>query len=104
MSDDKTTKEEVAMVVASNEQQVLIVRGTKETPTEMQLLNKVQEGRPIHGDLVHLRQREDAFYNISQTQIPRLSGVRSSSGPAQVASTAYRANYEQIFSSNKELN
>lgn len=65
----------------------------------------LQEGKPIHGgELVTLRPREKTPWLCDvkvDVELPSAKNV-ASSGPAQVATDAYRRNWERIFSSSPE--
>jgi hypothetical protein len=63
-------------------------------------LRGIREGQPIHGDVVKLTPREgqDRVFDVEvllKAPAPRLAPART--GPAQVASAAYRSNWESIF-------
>jgi hypothetical protein len=65
-------------------------------------IRPVQEGKPLHGDLVKLtpRKEHDRLFDVEvlvsreETKQPAALGH---AGPAQVASNAYRANWDAIF-------
>lgn len=62
----------------------------------------VQEGKPLHGgEIVKLRPHEKAPWICDVETACELPG-RSESGPAQVATDAYRRNWERIFSRPSE--
>jgi hypothetical protein len=64
-------------------------------------IRSVKEGRPLHGELVKLTQRAEhaQLFNV-EVVVPRedlTPGTRRGTGPAQVASEAYRENWDMIF-------
>jgi hypothetical protein len=70
----------------------------REDRIELGELRPVEEGRPLHGDLVRLKQREDhtQLFDVEVLcEAPR--GPAQRGGPAQVATDAYRTNWEAIF-------
>lgn len=90
------------------------VRVLRHRPGVLQVgeLRATQEGKPIHGEVVKLTQRKehqqlfDVEVLVPEPSIKATSGehVRSTSGPAQVASDMYRANWDAIFAAPKRLN
>jgi hypothetical protein len=60
-------------------------------------LRAVQEGRPLHGEMVRLSPREgsDRVFDVEVLVSRKETAPRS--GPAQIATAAYRANWETIF-------
>lgn len=61
----------------------------------------LKEGKPIQGgELVKLTPHEKAPWLCDVEAVCELPG-RSESGPAQVATEAYRENWERIFASKK---
>ena len=75
-------------------------------------LRNVAEGKPITGELVTLQPRKDnprvcdvtdsfkANASASQSESPSPHAPRGK-GPAQVATQAYRDNWEEVFASRK---
>lgn len=65
---------------------------------ELGALREVEEGKPLHGELVKLSRRADHpllfDVNVLHDATPKLEGR---SGPAQVATDAYREGWEIIF-------
>ena len=72
---------------------------------EMGELRSVQEGKPLHGDLVKLRPRKDhdRLFDV-EVILPReeVPAARPHAGPAQVATDTYRENWEAIFGRREE--
>ncbi|MCA9609362.1 MAG: hypothetical protein KC619_27365 [Myxococcales bacterium] len=98
--------DDVALVLGATEGAeklaVLRKRGDK---VEAAVLAKAEEGKPVHGDLVRLSAREEPhLYDVETiheapkpdaSTTPTPTGARS--GPAQVASPAYREGWDRIF-------
>ena len=65
-------------------------------------LRGIREGQPIHGDVVKLvpREGQERIFDVEVLlKAPAPISVPSRTGPAQVATTAYRTNWESIFGS-----
>jgi hypothetical protein len=78
----------------------------REDTIELGEIRPVQEGRPIHGDLVKLKPRKehDQLFDVEvlATREEMQPSALGHAGPAQVASDAYRTNWEAIFGANEE--
>lgn len=68
-------------------------------------MRAAQEGRPLTGELVRLKPRaeSDRVFDV-EVLVSRedLGGAGERTGPAQVATDAYRANWEAIFGPRKD--
>jgi hypothetical protein len=68
-------------------------------------MRAVQEGRPLQGELVRLKPRSesDRLFDV-EVLVSReeLAPAGAHSGPAQVATDAYRANWDAIFGAREE--
>ncbi len=63
-------------------------------------LRALEEGRPIHGEVVSLAQRteHERLFDVKVLMpAPETKQMESRSGPPQVATEAYRSNWEHIF-------
>jgi hypothetical protein len=63
-------------------------------------VRRLEQGKPIHGEVVRLRQRENTplVYDVEvQVPAPAQSAPTPSSGPAQVATDNYRRNWDAIY-------
>ncbi|MCC6558497.1 MAG: hypothetical protein IT372_36630 [Polyangiaceae bacterium] len=64
-------------------------------------IRALEEGRPVHGDIVRLRPRSEheRLFDVEvlMDAPKQIEEARRSSGPAQVATDAYRTNWEAIF-------
>lgn len=71
---------------------VLRMRGAR---MEAAVLERLTEGRPIHGDVVRLSPRDHPLlYDVETVyEAPRAQG----SGPAQVATGSYRRGWDRLF-------
>ncbi len=65
-------------------------------------LRALQEGRPVVGEVVSLRPREDnpRICDVADSYKPAGAGARK--GPAQVATEAYREGWDEIFAKTKK--
>ena len=107
---------DVALVFGKNEQGVHILRRRDENaPIEAGLLQPLVEGRPITGELISMRQREDMpfLYDVkSEMGAPAPEGHAPRdgrvSGPSQVATDSYRKGWDAIWggrgSSRRDVN
>jgi hypothetical protein len=76
----------------------------REDTLEVGELRAVQEGRPLHGEMVRLLPRKDheRLFDV-EVLVPKPEPAGPPrTGPAQVATSAYRQNWEAIFGSAKE--
>jgi hypothetical protein len=79
----------------------------REGVIEVGEIRPVQEGKPLTGEMVKLSPRSDheqifdVEVLVSKEQVQG-SAARSLSGPAQVATAAYRSNWDAIFGASAE--
>ena len=79
----------------------------RENTIEVGEIRAVQEGRPVHGDVVRLKPREehqrlfDVEVLMSRDEL-KAKGALGHAGPAQVATDAYRENWDTIFGARGE--
>jgi len=70
-------------------------------------IRPVQEGKPLTGEMIKLTPRKeheqifDVEVLVSREELGR--GGLGHAGPAQVATTAYRSNWDAIFGAQEEL-
>ena len=100
-SERSGTNHDVALVcgVSGDGQGVDIIRKRGDR-IETGTVRRLEQGKPIHGEIVRLRQREDAplLYDVEvQVPAPAQSAPTPSSGPAQVATDNYRKNWDAIY-------
>jgi hypothetical protein len=105
---------DVALVFGKNEQGVHILRRRDENaPIEAGLLQPLVEGRPITGELISMKQREDMpfLYDVkSEMGTPGTPEGRAarSAGPSKVATDSYRKGWDAIWggrgSSRRDVN
>lgn len=94
-----TAREDVVFIHSPSEDgKGLRVLRKRDDSLEIGEIRALEEGRPVHGDVVRLKQREehDRLFDVEvlmERPRPRLS----QSGPPQVATDAYRSNWEVIF-------
>jgi hypothetical protein len=75
-------------------------------------LRTIKEGKPLVGEIVSLAPRPDnpRVLDVKESWRPPAGAIATTSsakprkGPAQVASQAYRDNYDEIFDAKKTLN
>jgi hypothetical protein len=103
-------KEDVLFVHSPSEDgEGLRVVRKRDDAIEVGELRALAEGKPAHGDIVKLTQREGAprLFDVevmvrSARKEPPATDVAARTGPAQVASAAYRRNWEAIFGPRPE--
>ena len=105
---------DVAFVWGKNADGVHILRRRDENaPIEAGLLQPLVEGRPITGELISMRRREDMplLYDVkSEMPAPEArSPEQRSTGPSKVATDQYRKGWDAIWgrrgsSSNRHVN
>ena len=99
---------DVAFVWGKNADGVHILRRRDENaPIEAGLLQPLVEGRPITGELISMRRRDDMpfLYDV-KSEVPAPASSSSSSeqrstGPSQVATDRYRKGWDAIWGSRR---
>ena len=105
---------------AASDEDVLFVGGPAESGEGVDVLRKrkdrlevgelrpTKEGRPLHGELVKLKPRGeskrvfDVETVLAAPGAPAASPARTAhNGPAQVATTTYRKNWDKTFGKSK---
>ena len=94
---------DIALVWGKNEDGVHILRRRDENaPVEAGLLQPLVEGRPITGELISMRQREDMpFLFDVKSELPAPE-PRTGPGPSQVATESYRKGWDAIWGGRKQ--
>ena len=91
--------------VSDDGQGVDIIRKRGER-IETGTVRRLEQGKPIHGEVVRLRPRENLPMVCDvEVEIPAQRSGESmavSSGPAQVATETYRKNWDAIYGRNKK--
>lgn len=95
----------------------LQVLRAREERLELGEVRPIEEGKPLHGDIVRLKPRPQAPFlcdvetelRVPRSASPQGEGApsesrRARSGPAQVASDAYRANWDAIWQRSSSKN
>jgi len=102
-SDPPRPKEDVLFVHSPAEAgDALRVIRKRDDRIEVGEIRPVQEGRPLHGDLVKLkpRQEHDQLFDVevlvSREELASTARL-GHAGPAQVATETYRSNWQSIF-------
>jgi hypothetical protein len=99
---------DVAIVcgVSDDGQGVDIIRRRGER-IETGTVRRLEQGKPIHGEVVRLRPREQ-FPMICDVEVEMAApaqstpGAATTGGPAQVATETYRKNWDAIYGRNKK--
>jgi hypothetical protein len=95
-------KDDTLFVYGKNDAAYSVLRKRGES-VELGALREVEEGKPLHGELVKLSRRSEHpllfDVNVLHDSAPKLS---ERSGPAQVATDAYREGWEIIFGQPSE--
>lgn len=100
MAKPKRADEDVALVVgATDGAEKLAVLRKRGERVEAAVLSKAEEGKPIHGDLVRLSPREEPMLYDVETLHEAPKTERT--GPAQVASEAYRVGWDRLFAKKR---
>ncbi len=109
--DERSTRDkadrDVAIVcgVSDDGQGVDIIRKRGER-IEAGTVRRLEQGKPIHGEVVRLRPREhQPMICDVEVEVPaaaRADTHATTSGPAQVATEEYRRNWDAIYGRNKK--
>jgi hypothetical protein len=90
--------QDVAAVWGKDERGLHIVRRrSDEGPIEAGIVQPLEEGKPITGEVISLKQREDLPFLFDVTTEIAASPERAPSGPAQVATDSYRRGWDAIW-------
>jgi hypothetical protein len=99
---------DIAVVCGKDEHGLHILRRRSEDgPIEAAVAQPLTEGRPIRGEVISMRQREDVpFVFDVKTELEtgepaagHAEGAETKDGPAQVATNSYRAGWDAIWGS-----
>jgi hypothetical protein len=98
---------DIAVVCGKDAQGLHILRRRSEDgPIEAAVAQPLAEGRPIRGEVISMRQREDVpFVFDVKTELEtgdpasHAEGAETKDGPAQVATNSYRAGWDAIWGS-----
>ena len=91
---------DVAAVYGKDEHGLHILRRREEGgPIEAGILQPLEEGKPISGEVISMRRRDDVpFLFDVKTELPASSEEEpAANGPAQVASDSYRRGWDAIW-------
>ncbi len=96
-------KKDVLFVYGKTEGDALSVLRQRGETLEVGAIRQLEEGKPVHGEIVRLQRRDEHpllfDVNVLADTRPQRAG---GSGPAQVASDAYRENWEAVFGGAKK--
>lgn len=104
---DPPRKEDVVFVHGKAEAgEGLRVIRKREDRIEIGEIRPVQEGKPLQGEVVKLSPREDQprvfDVEVLVSKEEALGAALGHAGPAQVATAAYRSNWDAIFGEREE--
>jgi hypothetical protein len=90
---------DVAAVCGKDEHGLHILRRREEDgPLEAGVLQPLEEGKPISGEVISMRRRKDVpFLFDVTTEVAAPSAELPASGPVQVATDSYRRGWDAIW-------
>ena len=91
---------DVAVVFGKDENGTHILRRRSEdAPVEAGVLRPLQSGKPIEGEVVSLSPRPEAplLFDVKSELPSPYPAARSTDGPAQVATDAYRKGWDAVW-------
>jgi len=93
---------DVAAVYGKDEHGLHILRRREEGgPIEAGILQPLEEGKPISGEVISMRRRDDVpflFDVTTQVPAPKVETTETTAGgPAQVANDSYRKGWDAIW-------
>jgi hypothetical protein len=99
-SGDETTRDEALVFGMDPERKETFVLRRRGEDVEAGVVRPLQEGRPIHGDVVRLKPRPEFpllcdVETLVKHPDPPVAPRRA--GPAMVSNDAYRRGWEQVF-------
>ena len=75
----------------------ILRRRSDEGPIEAGIVQPLEEGKPITGEVISLEQRGDLPFLFDVTSEVAAPAARPNSGPAQVATDSYRRGWDAIW-------
>lgn len=102
-SDDEGGARDVALVIDRTEDRGgyrILRRRHPDSEVELGTIRPLEEGRPIEGEVVSLRPREDVpfAYDVkTELEAPTSSRRFTEDGPAQIATEQYRRGWDAIW-------
>ena len=90
---------DVAAIWGKDERGLHILRRRSDDgPIEAGILQPLVEGKPITGEVISMKQREDVpFLFDVETQVSAEAPAPETNGPAQVATDSYRRGWDAIW-------
>lgn len=90
---------DVAAICGKDERGLHILRRRSDDgPIEAGILQPLIEGKPIAGEVISMKQRQDVpFLFDVETQVPAAPETPEASGLAQVATESYRRGWDAIW-------
>ena len=94
--------QDVAAVFGKDERGLHILRRRGEDgPVETGIVQPLEEGKPISGEVISMRRRDDVpflFDVTTQVPAPKVETTETTAGgPAQVANDSYRKGWDAIW-------
>jgi hypothetical protein len=92
--------QDVAAVCGKDEHGLHILRRREEDgPIEAGIVRPLEEGKPISGEVISMRQRDDVpfLFDVTTEVSTHSEDDTSANGPAQVASDSYRRGWDAIW-------
>lgn len=106
-ANSSTASQDVALVWRGEREGPLNVLRHRSNRLELGRLEPLQEGKPIHGELVQLHPRENSPLYDVQVHMPAPTAAAPAvnlAGPPQIATERYRSNWDAIYARPKVLN
>jgi hypothetical protein len=100
---ERSSEDVVLIHGVSDDGSALKVLRARNGSLESGAVKPLEEGKPIHGEVVRLEPREqcplvcDVTVDVPKPE-PKALPARAKKGPAQVATDAYRENWDAIWS------
>lgn len=97
--------QDVALLWRSEQEGPVNVLRHRSNRLELGRIEPLQEGKPIHGEVVQLHPRKDSpLYDVQvHVPAPKPAPPVNLSGPAQVATDQYRENWEAIYARRPKM-
>src|SRR5262252_8483457 len=91
----KTPDNDMVFVYGKREGDAYSVLRRRGENVELGAIAKLEEGKPIHGEVVRLNRRDEHPLLFDVDVVADAQSLGGRSGPAQVATEAYRENWEE---------
>src|SRR5215831_12614375 len=98
----KTPDKDMVFVYGQREGDAYSVLRRRGENVELGAIAKLEEGKPIHGEVVRLNRRDEHPLLFDVDVVADTQAVAGRGGPPQVATEAHRENWEEIFGKRKD--